>query len=360
VTRTRDLALIRKLCGLGLPPQTLAQSLLPALRTLIPSHSGGVFWVDGKGEITNLFAERLLPPESMAEYYERHHRRANEGFAIAFRKRAEAAEPISTRSFSRGEQESDYFREVMKPLDAYHLLYAVLRDESLPYAQLSLYRGTGDRPFGRSDTESLKEVLRYVASGLTPNRGRYAAVGDSMATGEHLGIVGLDGTLISAPEGWRNALRLAAVAEVSPKNARRELDAVGEFLRHAVEKLRLAGGDKVAIDHANPWGRFAIRAFRLADARGRREDHVAVLIRREEPRSLSLLRGLGASGLSPQQREVAMLLADGKSNREIAEALRLRLNTASYHVKQVFARLGVNERGAVTQRVLELARHATT
>ena len=43
MTRKRQLALIRKLCGLGLPAQTLAPSLLPALRTLIPSHSAAVY-----------------------------------------------------------------------------------------------------------------------------------------------------------------------------------------------------------------------------------------------------------------------------------------------------------------------------
>jgi DNA-binding CsgD family transcriptional regulator len=360
MTRVRDAALIRKLCGLNLPPETLAQSLLPALRILVPSHSGGVFWVDDNGEITNMFAERLLPPDVMADYYERHHQRASEGFAIAFKRRADSFDPVSIRSFSRAEQGTAYFSEVMRPLDAYHVLYAVLRNGPRPFAQLSLYRGRLDGPFQKRDADTLRSLLRYVSIGLAGQPRDGTSMAASMMTEEHLGIVGLDGTLISAPEGWRKALRLAALAEVSPKNARHELEAVGEFLRFAGERLRLAGGEKVEIDHVNAWGRFAIRAFRLADARGRRADQIAVLIRREEPRTLSLLRGLGASGLSAQQREVALLLADGSSNREIAQALRLSLNTASYHVKQVFARLGVNDRSSVTHRVLELARRAPT
>jgi DNA-binding NarL/FixJ family response regulator len=106
------------------------------------------------------------------------------------------------------------------------------------------------------------------------------------------------------------------------------------------------------------WGRFSVRAFRLPDAKGRRAEQIGLLIRREEPRSLSLVRGTGLSELSPQQREVALLLARGKSNREIADELGLSFNTASYHVKQVFARLDVNDRDAVGSKLLSLAQVA--
>jgi len=61
------------------------------------------------------------------------------------------------------------------------------------------------------------------------------------------------------------------------------------------------------------------------------------------------------AALSSQQREVALLLAAGKSNREIGEELGLTFNTASYHVKQVYARLEVNERAAVAQKLLGYA-----
>ena len=95
--------------------------------------------------------------------------------------------------------------------------------------------------------------------------------------------------------------------------------------------------------------------FRLPDGEGREQDRVGLLIGRREPRALALTRGAGASGLSPQQREVALLLADGKSNREIARTLALRPNTASYHVKQVFARLQLHNRDEVEPVLLRLA-----
>ena len=126
--RVRDISFIRKLCGLGLPAQTVAQCLLPELRKFIPSHSAGVFWVDQQGEMASLYAERLLPPDAMAAYYERHYAVKTESFSDVFRRRAQSADPISYHSFSRAEQNTDYFRDVMGRLDAYHMLYGILKD----------------------------------------------------------------------------------------------------------------------------------------------------------------------------------------------------------------------------------------
>ena len=70
---------------------------------------------------------------------------------------------------------------------------------------------------------------------------------------------------------------------------------------------------------------------------------------------VSLVRGTGNSELSPQQREVALLLAQGKTNPEIAQLLGLTINTASYHVKQVYLRLQVNNREAVQEQLLRRA-----
>jgi hypothetical protein len=48
-------------------------SLLPALRELVPSDSAAFFWVDSRGEMQNLYAERLLPAEVMSLYFERYY-----------------------------------------------------------------------------------------------------------------------------------------------------------------------------------------------------------------------------------------------------------------------------------------------
>src|SRR5690606_33972002 len=129
-----------------------------ALRQLIPANSGGVFWVGADAQMTGLYAERLLPPDAMAAYYERHYRGSAEGFAATFRKRAESPDPVSTHSFSPAEQDTDYFREVLRPRDIYHVLYAVLRHGEAPFAQLSLYRNATDPAFDHVNEATLRSL----------------------------------------------------------------------------------------------------------------------------------------------------------------------------------------------------------
>jgi len=308
--------------------------------------------------MTGLYAERLLPPDAMAAYYERHYAVKADSFSDSFRRRAQSADPVSFHSFSRAEQKTDYFQDVMRRLDAYHVLYGVLKNGARPLAQISFYRGIADKPFDKETSKTLRSVLRYLATGLAVSVSSSPSQDEAVVVEEDLGIVSVDGALINAPETWRRLLRLAALAEVSPRKAVNEQEAVTLFVRNLCDEL-LPVQDKRPgrreVIHQTSWGRFVIRAFRLVDQKGRRADQVGLLIRREEPRSLSLVRATGMAALSPQQREVALLIVAGRSNREIADELGLSFNTASSHVKQVYARLEVNERSAVAHKLLLLA-----
>jgi DNA-binding NarL/FixJ family response regulator len=68
-------------------------------------------------------------------------------------------------------------------------------------------------------------------------------------------------------------------------------------------------------------------------------------------------------GLSPREREVLAFLVDGRTNREIGEALFISEKTASVHVTHILDKLGVNSRGAAAAAAvrggLELDAHST-
>jgi DNA-binding NarL/FixJ family response regulator len=50
-------------------------------------------------------------------------------------------------------------------------------------------------------------------------------------------------------------------------------------------------------------------------------------------------------GLSPREVEVLVLVAEGATNRQIAETLYISPKTASVHVSNILAKLGVASRG---------------
>ena len=69
----------------------------------------------------------------------------------------------------------------------------------------------------------------------------------------------------------------------------------------------------------------------------------------EEPRTPALAHSQTVSPLSPREREIALLVAGGASNREIGERLFLSVRTVENHVRNVFLKLGISRRADVAE-----------
>ena len=57
------------------------------------------------------------------------------------------------------------------------------------------------------------------------------------------------------------------------------------------------------------------------------------------------------SGLSPREREVARLVLEGKTYREIGEAIYISPRTAEHHVARMRRRLGAENRSELLVRL---------
>jgi len=55
-------------------------------------------------------------------------------------------------------------------------------------------------------------------------------------------------------------------------------------------------------------------------------------------------------GLSPREREILLLIADGLTDREIAEELFISVNTAKTHLKNILTKLHVKSRVQIVAR----------
>ena len=125
--------------------------------------------------------------------------------------------------------------------------------------------------------------------------------------------------------------------------------------RSALSSLRRAGETWLELDA--PYDAARARELVSEACRALGDDDAAAL-ELEAARELYAELGAGpdlarlespsrpAYGLTPRQVEVLRLVAAGKSNREIAEALVISEHTVARHVQNIFAALGVSSRTA--------------
>jgi DNA-binding CsgD family transcriptional regulator len=363
---TALLAHIRQLCCLGLGGRAIMPALLKAARELVPSDSAEFFWVDARGEMTNHYAEQMLPADVMQSYFRRAETEAEHPFFASFKTRAAQPDPVTTMTVTDAFKRTDLCRSVMQHLGAEHALYCVIRERDRPLGQLSLYRGKKRAPFGAGERAAIAAIAGYIAHGLDDSfgAGKYTAVDPSYRDTDHQAMLTLerDGTLRHCSSAARRLLLYVTLDSVNRGTVAQQDAAIGGLMRELADQLTAVFIEREDIAVAPPamvvtnrWGRFVLRAYCLTDDVHAPDALIGVQIRRQEPMVLRLSQAMQRLSLSPQQKEVGLLLAQGKSNPEIAGALGVSLNTANYHVKQLFAKLDTHERTEVAPKLLGMS-----
>ena len=111
---------------------------------------------------------------------------------------------------------------------------------------------------------------------------------------------------------------------------------------------------------SSPLPRLALHVTPVANGEtGHRSRHVAALVLIVDPVERARIDpGLveAVLGLSPAEAEIAVLLAEGRTTRQIAAATGRGYGTVRTHLKHIFAKLAVSRQFEVAQLVLALSR----
>ena len=83
------------------------------------------------------------------------------------------------------------------------------------------------------------------------------------------------------------------------------------------------------------------------------EQILAFVLNELDPSSLSETVEGGFGSLTPRERETALLIAGGKSNREVAEAMTVSVKTVESYVTRILRKLGFNSRVQIATWAIE-------
>jgi DNA-binding CsgD family transcriptional regulator/tetratricopeptide (TPR) repeat protein len=215
---------------------------------------------------------------------------------------------------------------------------AALRLEADRAEQAAARRKAGDVAAARRRAAPVIAALDRLSSSPSP-QGRLPLVvsGLLLARAEQSRLEGR-----SDPERWRGAAeaweRLAYPFEAAYAHFRQgeALLAGGSRHKQAESVLRPAQQTAVALGAAP-----LRREIELLAQRGRLrlEDHADTAQARPAPSPVASL------GLTRREAEVLALLAEGRTNRQVGQALFITEKTASLHVSHILAKLGVAGRG---------------
>lgn len=195
-------------------------------------------------------------------------------------------------------------------------------------------------------------LFPYVVTGT---RAHLAATGPTAArdwlgrTSELLRERGIPGTLGAID----HALGLILLHEGQTGKARDALDRAAAFWS---ARGRFWEGTAVLLDQA----RCATRSRRPAAAAACREAAAAAYRKAGLGGLLPAPAAPRLPALSAREMEVALLVAEGRTNREIAAALTIAPKTAAAHVEHIRTKLGVSRRAQIATWVTARSRAAAT
>jgi DNA-binding CsgD family transcriptional regulator len=239
-------------------------------------------------------------------------------------------------------ERSARYRDLLAPSGIPYEMRAAFVARGRPWGAVHMAR-TGDGPdFAARDARVLAHVTTIIADGIRASL-RHDAGRRATSDGPGLVVLGPadEVELITPPaRPLLAALRSATLRETddAPPAA---LLALAAFAR-AVDRAPM---DPVTVPSALGW--ISVHA---SLPEGTKHGRVAIVLDRAAGPRVAALR-LEAHGVTPREREIAALLAHGRSNADIATTLVLSPYTVQDHIKSLFEKTGVSSRRELVARI---------
>jgi len=340
------LAEIRQLCSLGLALTAIAPELAQALLAYVPGEQVIFFLQDSLGRPVRALFSNRAPPDDLADCLD-----DVEGYLAL-----ERALGIDGTDFLRsgrlfqnpGSCEANFagsalYQRILAPMGIHAVLRMAIRHDGAGLGLVALARPPGEPFYTAREEERLAVVQPCLAAAMASPQ---TATADAWDGEEGVLVIDRGGTV----QHLCGMARLLRDMIVHPHGTG------GENRRQLWEsELRSAAGELAEVyrggplpdppvwRHVNPHGRFELRVFPLIST-ALADSFAIVRLKRFCPAAVRIVCRLSRYQLSPRQRDVALLLAQGQLNRAISAHLGVRPNTVAGLVRDIYHRVGVNSR----------------
>ena len=347
LTRTQQQAMARlqHMACLDFTGPQLIEPVLNELRRVIAFDTGIYFHPDADGAL-DAYIEPSIAREWIHRYFDPqmagleqevvHHSARDFATAVRLQYGALAMEQlvsVSHHDFIR----SGYYNEISRPAQVLDYLSLVLRTpQGAGVGAVKLCRRPDAPRFVPEEAALLTPLEPWLARILQPGE-----------LDTHDTVVHASAMLVATPEGrllWTSPEADALlILAFGPRWYRRsELPQALQMLLGRLRHVELgAAQPQMDLHNANGW--FSLRATRMAAAEGEGRA-VGLHITQRVPRVAHLLPALRALQLPQRQHELAYWLARGLPEDQIAARMGISANTATYHRRQIYTRLGVQNR----------------
>jgi DNA-binding CsgD family transcriptional regulator len=238
------------------------------------------------------------------------------------------------------------YREIMSPLGFGDELRAALVTPAGCWGYLCLHRADSPHGFTPAEVRLIRRLASHLANGCRP--------GLTVASQEAL-VAAAPGVVVLHPDLTVAAITdeaerwMAHIADYRPDPGRlpTALYAVAARLRSIDRGSAPPDAAPTVRVRTTTGGWLLIHASHLHGSVG----DIAVIIEPAHPSNVAPLL-LSSRGLTPRERDVALLVLRGASTRAIAAELHLSAYTVKDHLKAIFDKLGVRSRRDLVAHVL--------
>jgi DNA-binding CsgD family transcriptional regulator len=352
---TKDLAYLRQLCCLGLGQEVVIPEFLKAVKMLIPSNNNVYTPVNEFGFPIGAITEFYMP-----EIIEISKDVLPKFFTLDVMTKID--QNLKDRSvitnpnvFFDNFFHTDLYNLIWRPSGQYHMMLGLVSDKNGLVGRLFLFRPPSSRAFSRVETQSFIKLLPYIA---------YAAQerpDSSMAFTENgescMVIADSKGEVVYLSNQAKKILTLATEPNYFRFDKLKRLTlppALIKLCRNLNSIFTGKDASPPGLTITNSTGKFNFRAYWLDKLNCEPDSLIGITIEYQEPLQLKIIRGLQLMPLSPVQKEVASLIAQGSTNEAIGQRLHIKKTTVKDHLDKIFIKLDINRREELLPKLMAI------